>query len=358
MYRALGLLLLVTAAVAACGPSEEAPIRPASDAVGLPGDSIVDLTGGGATFPYPVYSRWISRFTGETGLLINYRSVGTGDGLGQLRDGTVDFGASDVPLDTALSGDALVQLPLVVGAVVVAYNLPEVTVPLQLDGAVLADIFLGQLLRWDDPRIRALNPGVALPNVSIKHITRLDPSGTTKVFSAYLAGASSAFASRLGSDLEVLFPTGMTRSGNEGVASEIKVTYGSIGYVEQSYATLNRLPHARLRNGSGAFVAATPSSLTAAAASAPGPLRADGFPGSLLGATAPEAYPVAAFSWLIVRPDAISLEARRTLVQFVRWTQASGAADAEALGYAPLPPAVRRRVETAVDALTAAGRPQ
>jgi phosphate transport system substrate-binding protein len=345
------LTVLLAAALTACAPAEDPAVG-----AGVAGDSIVDLTGAGATFPYPVYAKWISRFAGETGLRINYRSVGTGDGLRQLREGAVDFGASDVPLDTALSGDALMQLPLVVGAVVVAYNLPELTEPLQLDGDVLADIFMGRLPRWDDARIRALNPGVALPNVSIKPITRLDPSGTTKVFSRYLADASPAFAAQLGSGLEVLFPTGMTRAGNEGLASEIKVTYGAIGYIEQSYATLNRLPHARLRNASGAFVSATPAALTAAAASARGPLRADGFPGSLLGATAPEAYPVAAFSWLILRPDAISAETRRTLPQFVRWTQASGAEDAEALGYAPLPPAVRRRVEAAVDALAAGGR--
>lgn len=349
----LRALLLTLALSAACAPGGDAS---GDAAPGTAGDTAVDLTGAGATFPYPVYAKWISRFAGETGLRINYRSVGSGDGLRQLRDGAVDFGASDVPLDTALSGDALLQLPLVVGAVVVTYNLPEVSAPLQLDGPVLADIFLGRIVRWDDARIAALNPGVALPNASIQPVTRLDPSGTTKVFSRFLADASPAFATRLGSGLEVLFPRGITRAGNEAVASEVKITYGTIGYVEHSYAMLNRLPHARIRNASGAYVAASSAALTAAAASASGPRRADGFPGSLLGATAPGAYPIAAFSWLILRPDALSDETRQTLPRFVRWTQASGAADAEALGYAPLPADVRRRVEALVDGLAAGAR--
>jgi phosphate transport system substrate-binding protein len=351
MLKALGTLLLLTAVVSACAPAEDAPPDPADAARVAAGDDIVDLTGAGATFPYPVYARWISRFAGETGLRINYRSVGTGQGLAQVTAGTVDFGASDAPLDAVEADPSLVQLPLVVGGVVVTYNVPEVTAPLRLDGALLAEIFAGRVARWDDRRIRALNPGVALPNLSIKLITRLDPSGTTLVFTRFLAASSAAWDSSPGVGLSVPFPAGMTRAGNEGVASEVKVTYGAIGYVEQSYAMLNRLPTAQVQNASGSYVAASASSLIAAANSAGGAPRADGLPASLLGASAPEAYPIAEFSWIVVPQRSSSSAARTTLLDFIRWALADGGAEAAQLGYAPVPTAVRQRVEAIVDSL-------
>ncbi len=345
-------MLLLTLGLMACGEAGRDRPEPGTP---RPNDTIVDLTGAGATFPYPVYARWISRFAGETGLRINYRSVGTGQGLAAVAAGTVDFGASDAPLDAVEADGALLQLPLVVGGVVVTYNVPEVTSALQLDGALLAEIFAGRVARWNDARIRAHNPDVALPNLPIRIITRLDPSGTTLVFTRFLAANSPPWQGSPGVGLSVAFPAGMTRAGNEGVASEVKVTHGAIGYVEQSYAMLNRLPTARVRNSSGTFVAATASSLIAAANSAAGPTRGDGLPASLLGATAPEAYPIAEFSWIVIPQVASSPGARSALLQFVRWALASGSAEAAALGYAPVPTAVRQRVETLVDSLAALG---
>jgi len=350
--RAAGLALLILAALlSACGPSDRADTSTPGA-----GDDVVDVTGAGATFPYPVYARWISRFAGETGLRINYRSVGTGQGLAEVAAGSVDFGASDAPLDAVEADSALIQLPLVVGGVVVTYNVPQVTAALRLDGPLLAEIFAGRVARWDDARIRALNPDVALPNLSIKVITRLDPSGTTIVFTRFLAANSPAWRESPGVGLSVPFPAGMTRAGNESVASEVKVTIGAIGYVEQSYATLNRLPMAQVRNASGNFVAASASSLIAAANSAAGSARPDGLPASLLGATAADAYPIAEFSWIVLPQVASAPAARRTLLQFVRWALASGSAEAAALGYAPVPTAVRQRVETLVDSLAALDR--
>ncbi len=346
---------VLLAALVACGA--ERPRETAGSDTGAH-DTIVDLVGAGASFPYPVYARWISRFTGETGLVVNYRSVGTGKGLAEVAAGSVDFGASDAPLDAVEADGALMQIPLIVGGVVVTYNVPGVTGPLRLDGALLAEIFAGRVARWDDARIRALNPGVRLPNLTIKVVTRLDPSGTTIVFTRFLAANSAAWQQSPGVGLSVPFPTGMTREGNESVASEVKVTVGAIGYVEQSYAMLNRLPTALVRNAHGNFVASTASSLIAAANSAAGPARSDGLPSSLLGATAADAYPIAEFSWIVVPQRSSSPAARETLFRFVRWSLASGSAEAAALGYAPVPTAVRQRVEALLDSLSAAGSPR
>jgi phosphate transport system substrate-binding protein len=347
--RALALALLITAA---CANGADTPLPGA-------GDDLVDLTGAGATFPYPVYARWISRFATDEGIRINYQSIGSGGGLQALDDASVDFGASDVPLDSAaLSARAtndIVQVPVVVGGVVVTYNLPDLTTPLQFDGAVLADIFAGRITRWSDPRIAKLNPGVLLPVLPIRVVHRADPSGTTRVFSRFLAASSNAWSAAPGTGPEGAFAVGTALPGNEGVAVEVKVSVGTIAYVEQSYATLNRLPAAALRNASGAYVLATPASLTAAAISAVAE-RADGLPATLLGATDSAAYPLAELSWVIVRRDVLSADKLRTLAAFLRWSLDNGDAEATTLGYAPLPEALRTRVRAIVDTLAAPAR--
>ena len=342
------VLALALVAAVACADRADAPLPGA-------GDDLVDLTGAGATFPYPVYAKWISRFATEQGIRINYQSIGSGGGVQALDDASVDFGASDVPLDSAALADRasndIVQVPLVVGGVAVTYNLPAITTPLQFDGAVLADIFAGRITRWSDPRIARLNPGVLLPVLPIKVVHRADPSGTTRVFSRFLAAASPAWTAGPGTGPEQSFPVGTAQPGNEGVAVEVKVSLGAISYVEQSYATLNRLPAAAIQNAAGAFVVATPTSLAAAAGSSTPAARRNGLPTTLLGATDSLAYPIAELSWVILRRDAASTEKLRTLAAFMRWSLETGSAEATTLGYAPLPAAVRQRVEAILDTL-------
>src|SRR5258705_11276715 len=229
----------------------------------------VDLTGAGATFPYPIYSKWFSDYATLTGVKINYQSIGSGGGIRQLSEGTVDFGASDSPMSdedmSKAKGGPIMHFPTVLGAVVITYNVPGVTQPLKLTGPVIADIFGGKITKWNDPRIATLNPGVALPASDILVVHRSDGSGTTFVFSDYLAAVSPAWAKNPGKGKELQWPAGIGAKGNEGVAGQVKQTPGSIGYVELAYARQNRLPYAHVRNAAGQFVEPSIQSVTSAA---------------------------------------------------------------------------------------------
>lgn len=235
----------------------------------------VDLTGAGATFPYPLYSKWFADYAAATGVRINYQSIGSGGGIRQLSEGTVDFGASDSPMkddEIAKAKGPVMHFPTVLGAVAVTYNLAALGGALRLSGQVLGDIFMGRITKWNDTRIAALNPGVSLPGSDILVVHRSDGSGTTFVFTDYLATVSPTWSSGPGRGKEVPWPVGLGGKGNEGVAGQVKQTPGSIGYVELAYAKQNNLPFAAIQNASGSFVVPSPEGMTAAAAGVAGTL--------------------------------------------------------------------------------------
>jgi len=320
----------------------------------MPESARLVLTGVGATLPYPLYARWFNEYATVAPVRIVYRSEGSPQGITAMLEGTADFGATDVPVPDSVmrrTDVALLHVPMAVGAVAITYNLPGVTKPLRLSGAVLADLFEGRTTAWDDPRIAAENPGVILPALPVRPVMRSDGSGTASIFDGYLRtvrGDSGAARTR---------PVGaIVRDGNEAVAAEVKATEGSIAYLEVVYARQNRLPVAHLRNKAGRFVSPTPFEIATAAANTLeglAPLSdegASGFRVSLLDADGREAYPLASFTWLLLRPDRMSAEKRRATADFLHWAFELGAPTASAMGYVPLPSAVAEQVLDRVDA--------
>jgi phosphate transport system substrate-binding protein len=336
----------VGAALLAACSGDAAPARGASGAAGAV------ITGAGATFHNPLYTKWFDAYARETGVRINYQSIGSGGGIRQFTEGTVDFGATDGPMTdaqiAAVSGDVL-HVPTVLGAVVVTYNLAALgRTVLRFDGPTLADIFLGRITRWNDPRLRALNPGVALPAQDILVVHRSDGSGTTYIFTDYLAKISPAWQGSIGHATSVEWPVGLGGKGNEGVTQQVKQTEGAIGYVELIYALSNTLPVADLRNASGAFITPTLKGVSAAAASASFPAGAD-FRVSITNAPGPEAYPIASFTWLLIHPGDTTSAKTRAIRGFLAWMLEPPAQRMAAdLHYAPLPVSVietvRRRL--------------
>jgi phosphate transport system substrate-binding protein len=308
-----------------------------------------DLTGAGATFPYPIYSKWFSDYAAKTGVRINYQSIGSGGGIRQLSEQTVDFGASDAPMSDAelakAKGGPVLHIPTVLGAVVVTYNLPQLARPLRLDGATLADLFLGRITKWNDARIAALNPGAKLPDVDVLVVHRSDGSGTSYVFTDYLATVSPAWAAKPGKGKEVQWPVGLGGKGNEGVAGQVKQLPGSIGYIELAYAKQNKLAFADIKNAKGQFVTPTIAAVTAAAAGAVAALPATtDYRVSIVNAAGVGAYPISSFTWLLVykaQPDATK---GKKLLDFARWALTEGEKSAAMLDYAPLPPAMAKRL--------------
>jgi phosphate transport system substrate-binding protein len=316
----------------------------------------VDLTGAGATFPYPLYSRWFSDYASEKGVRINYQSIGSGGGIRQVSEGTVDFGASDAPMtDEEISrtrGGRILHFPTVGGAVVVTYNLPAVTAPLRLDGTTLARIFNGTIRRWNDGTIAALNPGVALPDNEIIVVHRSDGSGTTYVFTDYLTSASAEWSAGPGRGKEVRWPVGLGAKGNEGVAGQVKQTPGAVGYVELAYASQNRLPAAHMRNSSGTFVAPSVESITSAIAGAMGQFGPDtDYRVSIVNPPGADAYPISSLTWLLVYEQRADSERGRKLIEFLRWAYEVGEDRAAALDYAPLPQEMREQLLRRLDTL-------
>ena len=302
-----------------------------------------DLTGAGATFPYPIYSKWFSDYASKTGVKINYQSIGSGGGIRQLSEQTVDFGASDAPMSddemAKAKGGPVLHFPTVLGAVVLTYNVPEITKPLRLTGATVADIFLGQITTWNDPKIAALNPGVKLPASDILVAHRSDGSGTSYIFTDYLTTVSTAWSSGPGKGKDVKWPVGLGGKGNEGVTGIVKQTPGAIGYVELAYAKQNKLPYALIKNATGQFVAPTIESVTAAAAGAAKALPpTTDFRVSIVNAPGKAAYPISSFTWLLVYASQTDATKGKKLVDFLRWAFNSGEAAASSLDYAPLPP--------------------
>ena len=302
----------------------------------------VDLTGAGATFPYPLYSKWFSEYANNKSIKINYQSIGSGGGIRQLSEETVDFGASDSPMSDEELGKAkggpVLHIPTVLGAVVVTYNLPGVTTPIKLTPQVIADIFLGKITKWNDSRLASLNPGVTLPTTDILVVHRSEGSGTTYVFTDYLTAAAPAWKAGPGKGKEVKWPVGLGAKGNEAVAGQVKQTPGSIGYVELAYANQNNMPVAAIRNKAGQFIAASVPAVTAAAAAAAKALPANtDFRVSIVDAAGADSYPISSFTWILVYQKQKDAVKGKKLVDFLDWALTDGEKDAAALDYAPLP---------------------
>jgi phosphate transport system substrate-binding protein len=307
----------------------------------------VSLTGAGATFPFPIYSRWFAEYGRENPVRINYQSQGSGAGIRQITEGTVDFGASDAPMtdeELARRPDIL-HVPTVLGSVTLAYNLPRVTQPLNLDGEVIGGIYLGEIRRWNDPRIAALNPGVQLPATDVLPVYRSDGSGTTYVFTDYLAEVNPAWRDRVGRGKSVRWPAGLGAKGNEGVTGQVRQTPGAIGYVELAYTHQASLPTAAVRNRAGNFVQPTEDATSAAAAEVEDRLREHpDFRFSIVNAPGGDAYPISSFTYLLIPEHVQDCTRARTLVDVVRWALTEGGGMARELHYAPLPEAMRERV--------------
>jgi phosphate transport system substrate-binding protein len=347
--------LLVAAAFSllACGGDSA---RNGDTAAAARSSGSVDLTGAGATFPYPIYSKWFSDYAAQKGVRINYASIGSGGGVRQLSDQTIDFGATDGPMSDAelarAKGGPILHVPTVLGADVLAYNLPGLTQPLRLTGAAIADIFLGRIVKWNDARLAAINPGVALPDQDVLVVHRSDGSGTTYIFTDYLAAVSPEWAQRVGKGKEVKWPTGLGAKGNEGVAGQVRQLPGSIGYIEMVYANQNKLAYADVQNAAGQFVRASAASTTAAAEGA----MAQMGPGSdyrvsIVNAAGANAYPISSFTWLIVYQRQLDAVKGRKLVDFIRWALTEGQKSAAALDYAPLPEALASQLVERLDTI-------
>ena len=362
------LLAIAAVMVGACGGDQRGGAG-ASGAATTPAASsqsetgAVDLTGAGATFPQPIYSKWMSDYQAKTGVKINYQSIGSGGGIRQLSEGTVDFGATDSPMKddemAKAKGGAILHVPTVLGAVVVTYNLSELgQTPLKLSGPVIADIFLGKIKKWNDARIAALNPGAKLPASDVLVVHRSDGSGTTHIFSSYLAAVSPEWARAPGAAKELKWPTGLGAKGNEGVAGQVKQLSGTVGYVELAYAKQNGLAYADVQNASGQFVRPSIESVTAAAAGAVDKLPPNtDYRISVVNAPGASAYPISSFTWIILYRNQTDPAKGKKLQDFLRWALSEGEQSAAALDYAPLPAALAARLRQELDSMQVGSTP-
>ncbi|HET9299651.1 MAG TPA: phosphate ABC transporter substrate-binding protein PstS [Candidatus Polarisedimenticolaceae bacterium] len=303
----------------------------------------VQIDGAGATFPYPIYSKWFAEYNKlHPNVQINYQSIGSGGGIRQLTNQTVFFGATDGPMTAdqiAAAGRKIVHLPTVLGAVVPVYNIPGVDAELKFTGPVLADIFLGKVTKWNDPAISGLNPGVNLPGSEITVVHRSDGSGTSYIWVDYLSKVSPEWKTKVGVATSVNWPAGVGGKGNEGVAGLVRQTPGSIGYVELIYALQNKIDFGSVKNADGDFVRASLESVTAAAAATEGKMPPD-FRVSITNATGKGVYPIASFTWILLPESPKDKNKTKLMVDFMRWALADGQKHAAALGYAPLPASV------------------
>ena len=330
-------------------------------ALAFPLAAQVRLNGAGATFPNIIYQNWILTYNQKfDNVELNYQSIGSGGGIRQFSDKTVDFGGTDAPMTdsaiTAIQGNVL-HIPTVLGAVVATYNLPGVTTPLKFTPEILADIFLGKLTKWNDARIAAENAGVTLPNTDILVVHRSDGSGTSFVWTDYLAKVSPEWLQKVGRGTSVNWPVGLGGRGNEGVSATVRQTPGGIGYVELGYALINKMAVGQVRNRAGNYITPSLESVTAAAAGAMDDMGpSTDFRVSITDPTGPQAYPISSFTWLLLRKTYPDAAKARELVKFVWWSITEGQGQAPRLGYAPLPQAMRPWIEARLKSITGAGR--
>ena len=303
----------------------------------------VQINGAGATFPYPIYSKWFAEYNKlHSDVAINYQSIGSGGGVQQITKQTVFFGASDMPMTAEQLQSApgrIMHFPTVLGAVVPVYNIPNVNTELKFSGPMLADIFLGKITKWNDGAIAKLNPGVSLPGTDITVVHRADGSGTTYIWVDYLSKTSEEFKKRVGVNSSVNWPTGVGGRGNEQVAALVKQTPGALGYVELIYALQNKISYGSVQNAAGEFVTATTETVANAATSAAKNMPKD-FRVSITNAPGKDVYPISSFTWLLLQEAPSDVQRSKTMVDFVRWAITDGQKFAPELGYAPLPPDV------------------
>lgn len=309
------------------------------------------INAAGATFPYPIYSKWFDEYHKlHPNVQINYQSIGSGGGIRQLMDKTVDFGASDGPMtDEQLkqAGFKILHFPTVLGAAVPSYNIPGVTVELKFTPEALAGIYLGKVTKWNDPAIAGANPGVKLPADDIVVLHRSDGSGTTYIWSDYLSKVSSEWQSKVGRNTSVNWPVGLGGKGNEGVAGLLKQTPDSIGYVELIYAIQNNLPYGLVKDANGEFVKASLASVSAAAAGAAKSMP-DDFRVSITNATGKDAYPISSFTWLLIPAQIQDATKKAAIKDFLSWMVTSGQQFCEPLAYAKLPKEVVAKEQKAL----------
>jgi phosphate transport system substrate-binding protein len=315
------------------------------------GASAQNINAAGSTFVYPIANKWFSEYSQlHPNVHINYQSIGSGGGIRQASEGTIDFGASDMPMnDDQLKGAKvkLMHIPTVLGAVVPVYNIPGVNQDLNFSGDVIADIYLGKISKWNDPRISKDNPGVNLPDKSILPVYRSDGSGTTFVFTDYLSKVSPEWNKNVGKNTSVKWPTGIGQKGNEGVAGMVRQSPNSFGYVELIYALQNKMPYAQVRNLSGKFVKATTDSVTAAAAASAKSMPAD-YRVSITNASGPAVYPISSFTWFLIPTHSTDPVKAKTVADFLGWMLDHGENEASLMGYAPLPKPVQDMVRKSI----------
>ncbi|MFL5350968.1 MAG: phosphate ABC transporter substrate-binding protein PstS [Hyalangium sp.] len=314
------------------------------------------INGAGATFPAPLYTKWFSEYNKlHPNLKFNYQAIGSGGGIQQVTNGTVDFGASDAPMtqEQLAKVPNTVHIPTVMGAVVITYNVPGLE-SLKLTPETLAGIFLGKITQWNDPAIAKENPGAKLPDTALTVVHRSDGSGTTNIFTDYLSKVSAGWKSAVGSGTSVKWPTGLGAKGNDGVTGQVKSVPGSIGYVELAYANQNKLPVTALKNHEGNFVKPTIETTSEAAAGVDVP---EDFRVSLTDAKGKNAYPMASFTYLLVQKDAKDSTKGEAMLRFIDWALHDGQKMAAPLDYAPLPQPVVAKVEAKLKTLTVAGKP-
>ncbi len=341
MTRRLTLALAAALALAACGGGGSKQNATPGAEVAAAGGS-AGLTGAGSTFAYPLYQRWFYSYAQKTGVNVNYQPIGSGGGIRQLMDGTVDFGATDGPMtDQQLAqakGGPILHLPASLGAVAVSYNVPGLPNNLKLTGPVLAQIYLGKVTKWNDPSIAALNPGVKLPAQDILVTHRSEGSGTTYIFTDFLSGVSPAWKAAPGKGTDIQWPVGLGGKGSAGVAGLIQQNPGSIGYIELSYALQNKLPVALIQNPAGQFLPPSLDGATAAAAAVAKNLPpTTDFRISIVNAPGADAYPISSFTWLLVYQTQKDARKGKELVDLINWGLHDGQPLGKPLDYAPLP---------------------
>jgi len=351
---ALAALLAVGALV----PLNSAGAAPASQAPGCPpAGSATALTGAGATFPAPIYTRWFDGYAQSCGVQVNYQAIGSGGGIRQHTERTVDFGASDAILtaEQFAAASGTIMIPTVAGAVALVANIEGITAgQLQASGDTIAKIYLGEITRWNDPRLQAENPSMSLSDRAITPVRRSDGSGTTNIFTTYLSKISPDWQSRVGASTSVEWPAGVGGEGNAGVAGQVRQIPGSIGYVELAYAKQNNLPWLAIRNQANNYIQPTLDSTTVAMDGIDLP---DNMQVMLVDSPNPQAYPIAGFTWVLVYQNQADRAKAQTLVSLLRWSLTDAQSMAAALDYAQLSPSAQQKALALVNGITASGQP-
>ncbi|HTK33658.1 MAG TPA: phosphate ABC transporter substrate-binding protein PstS [Caulobacteraceae bacterium] len=307
--------------------------------------AFADITGAGASFPFPIYAKWAAVYKGTSGVGLNYQSIGSGGGIAQIKAKTVAFGATDKPLTPKeLAASGLTQFPTVIGGVVPVINVPGIAPgQLKLSGSLLAEIYLGNIKKWNDPQIAAINPGVKLPNLPLTVVHRSDGSGTSFIFTTYLSVKSPAWASKVGGNDAVEWPVGLGGKGNDGVAGFVKQTIGSIGYVEYAFALQNHMTHVSMQNKAGAFVQPTAANFAAAAARADW-AHAPGYYLILVDQAGPTTWPIVGATFILMHKSQANAATGQSVLKFFDWAYKNGDALASSLDYIALPAAVKNQV--------------